>query len=153
MTTSTNRVRISQWDALLLESLRSLGWSNEELIRRVQQNELPTDGPSDFDYAELATGLASKEPEVFVSAVTDGYQIKYNTIRGINSWIAAAFGREPELSLEEGSEAVTSELTQAEYERLERVLSFGWGIQEVRPAIGNTAGLYRIVPAVQTTSM
>lgn len=52
---TTKRVRISQWDALLLESLRSLGWSQEELIRRVQQNELPTDGPSDFDYTELVT--------------------------------------------------------------------------------------------------
>ncbi|MBZ6370334.1 MAG: hypothetical protein LBE73_23290, partial [Enterobacter bugandensis] len=90
----------------MLESLRSLGWSPEELIRRVQQNELPTDGQ--FDYAELATGLAANEPEVFVSAVTDGYQIKYNTIRGIRTWIAVALGGEPELSLEEGSEAVTS---------------------------------------------
>ncbi|OAZ49046.1 hypothetical protein [Paenibacillus polymyxa] len=148
MTESTKRVRISQWDALMLESLRSLGWSHEELIHRVQQNELPTDGQ--FDYTELATGLASKEPEVFVNAVTDGYQIKYNTIRGIRSWIAVALGREPELSLEEGSEAVTSELTQAEYDRLEQVLSLGWVIQEARPAPGDTAGLYRIVPAVQT---
>ncbi|MGG1619132.1 hypothetical protein ACIFQM_12960 [Paenibacillus sp. NRS-1782] len=150
MTESTKRVRISQWDALMLESLRALGWSDEELIRRVQLNELPSDGQSDFDYAELATGLASKEPEIFASAVTDGYQIKYNTIRGIRSWIAAAFGREPDLSLVEGSEAVTSELTKAEYARLEQVLSFGWGIQEVQPATGDTAGLYRIVPAVQT---
>lgn len=148
MTESTKRVRISQWDALMLESLRSLGWSPEELIRRVQQNELPTDGQ--FDYAELATGLASKEPKVFVSAVTDGYQIKYNTIRGIRTWLAVALGREPELSLEEGSEAVTSKLTQAEYDRLEQVLSLGWVIQEVRPATGDTAGLYRIVPAAQT---
>ncbi|RGL29894.1 hypothetical protein DXC69_24065 [Paenibacillus polymyxa] len=148
MTESTKRVRISQWDALMLESLRALGWSPEELIRRVQQNELPTDGQ--FDYAELATGLAAKEPEVFVSAVTDGYQIKYNTIRGIRTWLAVALGREPVLSLEEGSEAVTSELTQAEYDRLEQVLSLGWVIQEVRPATGDTAGLYRIVPAAQT---
>ncbi|URJ60641.1 hypothetical protein [Paenibacillus polymyxa] len=150
MTESTKRVRISQWDALLLESLRSLGWPQEELIRRVQQNELPTNGPADFDYTELVTGLASQEPEVFTSAVVDGYQIKYNTIRGIRSWIAVAFGREPELSLEEGSEAVTSELTKAEYDRLERVLSLGWFIQEVHPAAGETSGLYRIVPASQT---
>ncbi|AIY09680.1 hypothetical protein ACT3XG_01320 [Paenibacillus polymyxa] len=150
MTESTKRVRISQWDALMLESLRSLGWSPEELIRRVQQNELPTDGQ--FDYAELATGLAANEPEVFVSAVTDGYQIKYNTIRGIRTWIAVALGGEPELSLEEGSEAITSELTQAEYDRLEQVLSLGWVIQEVRPATGDTAGLYRIVPAAQIKS-
>ncbi|MDN4089524.1 hypothetical protein [Paenibacillus polymyxa] len=148
MTESTKRVRISQWDALMLESLRSLGWSPEELIRRVQQNELPTDGQ--FDYAELATGLAANEPEVFVSAVTDGYQIKYNTIRGLRTWIAVALGREPELSLEEGNEAVTSELTQAEYDRLKQVLSLGWVIQEVRFATGDTTGLYRIVPATQT---
>ncbi|MGZ0039251.1 hypothetical protein [Paenibacillus ottowii] len=148
MTESTKRVRISQWDALMLESLRSLGWSHEELIRQVQQNELPTDGQ--FDYTELATGLASKEPEVFVSAVTDGYQIKYNTIRGIRTWIIVALGREPELSLEEGSEAVTSELTQAEYDRLQQVLSLGWVIQEIRPATSDAAGLYRIVPAAQT---
>ena len=115
----SEKVKLSQWDALMVEGLRRLGWSDDELIERVRKG---TDLPDDesvfqFDYAELAA-FAAKEPETFEAAVRDGYQIKYNTVRGIRSWIAVAFGLEPELELEAGREAVTAELTAAQKERL-----------------------------------
>ncbi|GIO15228.1 hypothetical protein J19TS2_47830 [Cohnella xylanilytica] len=139
----SEKVKLSQWDALLVEGLRRLGWSDDELIERVRKG---TDLPADesvfqFDYAELAA-FAAKEPETFEAAVRDGYQIKYNTVRGIRSWIAVAFGLEPELELEAGREAVTAELTAAQKERLAATLSFGWAIADVpgRP------GAYRIEP-------
>lgn len=43
MTETKNKVKLSQWDALLVESLRSLGWSDEELLRRVAEGDLPAD--------------------------------------------------------------------------------------------------------------
>ncbi|WP_311083676.1 hypothetical protein [Paenibacillus polymyxa] len=70
----------------------------------------------------------------------------------LSSILVGIVALEPGLSLEEGREAVTSELTKAEYDRLERVLSLGWFIQEVRPAAGDASGLYRIVPASQINS-
>ncbi|WNS41943.1 hypothetical protein [Paenibacillus sp. MMS20-IR301] len=145
MTDTKSKVKLSQWDALLVESLRSLGWSDEELLRRVASGELPADESEyQFDYGQLAV-LAGEQPELFKQAVTEGYQIKYNTIRGIRSWIAVAFGLEPKLELEEGQEAVEAELSESQLNRLADVLSFGWQINGEAPA-GGAAGTYRIEP-------
>lgn len=141
MTDTLNKVKLSQWDALLVESLRSLGWSDEELLRRVESGELPVDESEyEFDYAQL-TALAGEQPEQFRQAVTSGYQIKYNTIRGIRSWISVALGVQAELELAEGKEAVEVALAQDEKNRLEAVLSFGWQIVDA-----GSAGVYRIEP-------
>lgn len=136
----TNGVKLSQWDALMLESLRSLGWTNEELIRRVKTGELPADeSPFEFQYGELSA-FANANPDTFEAAVSQGYQIKYNTVRGIRSWILVRFGREPELLLEEGQEAVRASLSAEEKELLASVLSFGWAIRE------DGEGVYWIEP-------
>ncbi|MNC58504.1 hypothetical protein D3C75_1082370 [compost metagenome] len=82
---------------------------------------------------------------MFRQAVTQGYQIKYNTIRGIRSWIFVAFGKQAELELEEGKEAAEVTLTASEHERLEAVLSFGWRITG-GPSGTDGTGVYRIEP-------
>ncbi|QHT59118.1 hypothetical protein GXP70_03505 [Paenibacillus lycopersici] len=139
-----NQVKLSQWDALLLEGLRRLGWSDDEVLRRVKERDrLPADDSIyQFDYAQLAD-FAAANPETFESAVKHGYAIKYNTVRGIRSWINVAYAQEPELVLDEGSESVIAKLTPAEHERLLSVLSFGWNVREERPG---QAGVYRIEP-------
>lgn len=139
------KAKLSQWDALLLESLRSHGWSDEELLHRVAGGDLPADESKyEFDYGQLSA-FAGEQPELFRRAVLEGYQIKYNTIRGIRSWIDVALGIEAKLELEEGREAVEAELTEAEYSRLQAVLSFGWQMTSGSPADGNAA-TYRIEP-------
>lgn len=144
---ATNGVKLSQWDALLVESLRSMGWSNEELIARVRAGELPIDeSPFEFKY-EALTAFAEAEPETFEAAVKQGYQIKYNTVRGIHSWIRVALGLEPELLLETGAEAVRAALTGSEKERLASVLSYGWHIREADGQAANgERGVYLIEP-------
>ncbi|MEK4848645.1 hypothetical protein NST04_01970 [Paenibacillus sp. FSL H7-0756] len=145
MTMPTSKVKLSQWDALLLESLRALSGSDEELLRRVSEGDLPADESKyEFDYGQLSV-LAEEQPEGFRQAVLEGYQIKYNTIRGIRSWIEVALGIEARLELEEGQEAVEVELTEAERGRLEDVLSYGWAVTGVPAGDGNT-GTYRIEP-------
>lgn len=99
MSENLNRVKLSQWDALLVESLRALGWSNEDILRKVAEGDLPVDESEyEFDYKQLAT-LQAEQPELFEQAVKTGYQIKYNTIRGIRSWIWVALGKEENWSL------------------------------------------------------
>jgi hypothetical protein len=139
-----DKVKLSQWDALLLEGLRRLGWSDDEVIRRVKErDELPADDSIyEFDYGQLAE-FAAANPETFEAAVRGGYGIKYNTVRGIRSWINVAYAQEPELVLEAGNEAVVASLTPAEHERLLSVLSFGWAVREENPG---DAGSYRIEP-------
>ncbi|WP_340020897.1 hypothetical protein MHI24_17955 [Paenibacillus sp. FSL K6-1096] len=145
MTETKSKVKLSQWDALLLESLRSQGWSDQELLHRVTGEDLPVDESKyEFDYGQLAA-LANEQPELFRRAVLDGYQIKYNTIRGIRSWIDVALNIEARLELEEGHEAVEAELTEAEYSRLQGVLSYGWQITGGSAADGS-ARVYTIEP-------
>ncbi|QNK56773.1 hypothetical protein [Paenibacillus sp. PAMC21692] len=148
--TQPTATKLSQWDALQLESLKSLGWSNEELISRVNSGDLPKDDSKfQFDYAGLRT-VASEEPDTLKAAVESGYQIKYNTIRGIHSWILVALKQDAELILDPGSEAVAASLTAAEAASLAGVLSFGWALTAVDDA--GTAGAdgrtaYRVSPA------
>lgn len=148
MTTSSesNRVKLSQWDALILESLKAQGWSDDELLRRVQAGELPVDDSKfQFDYNRL-TELAAEEPETFEQAVRSGYQIKYNTLRGISSWIQVALGHEPELQLEPGREAVLASLTAEEHQRLQAVLSYGWVVRGEAAASPEAKAAYVVEP-------
>lgn len=132
--------KLSQWDALLLESVKSLGWPNDEIIRRVRSGDLPKDESRfQFDYANLIA-FAREHGDEFADAVANGYRIKYNTIRGIQSWIAVALRREAELSLEPGREAVVVSLASEEARRVEAVLSYGWTLTP------DGAERYRIVP-------
>ncbi|MRN56583.1 hypothetical protein [Paenibacillus monticola] len=146
MLETLNRVKLSQRDALLLESLRGLGWSDEEMLLRVTEGDLPVDESKyHFDYKRL-TALQAEKPEEFEQAVHEGYQIKYNTIRGIRSWISIALGKEAALELEEGKEAAEAALTIAEKNRLEAALSFGWQIHGGSQTATGATEVYRIEP-------
>ncbi|MEO3944077.1 hypothetical protein [Gorillibacterium sp. CAU 1737] len=63
----------------------------------------------------------------------EGYQIKYNTIGGIRSWIEVALDREALLELAEGKQAVEVRLIEEEKAKLEGVLSHGWHIASATP--------------------
>lgn len=141
-------VKLSQWDALSLESLKMLGWSGEELITRVHAGNLPKDESKfAFDYTAL-TAFAAEHQDIFAKAVHEGYQIKYNTIRGIHSWILIALKHEAELVLEPGSEAVIASLSEEEAKRLESVLSFGWRLNRQYNIRSAASGkdIYRVAP-------
>ncbi|MGO4547387.1 hypothetical protein AB4Z29_21625 [Paenibacillus sp. 2TAB23] len=138
---------LSQWDALMLESLKAHGWANEELINRVHTGDLPADNSKfQFDYTGLIA-FAAENASSFEQAVKQGYHIKYNTIRGIHSWILVALGQEAELLLEPGHEAVVAALSESEAQQLTSVLSFGWQLVLLSDAqaSGGKAS-YRIEP-------
>lgn len=149
MSEKSYEVKLSQRDALLVESLRSLGWSNEDIVHRVTEGDLPVDESEyHFDYKQLAI-LQAEQPELFEQAVKSGYRIKYNTLRGIRSWIRIALAKEADLDLEEGKEAVEAPLTGAEKERLQSVLSFGWRIESETKATDGDLVVCRIAPIVR----
>ncbi|WP_058303430.1 hypothetical protein [Gorillibacterium timonense] len=130
---SNETVKLSQWDALLVESLRGKGLSDDELLDRVKTGALPKDESRfEFDYHRL-TELQAENPDVFEQAVKKGYQIKFNTIGGIRSWIEVALDKEALLELGKGKEAVEVRLTAGERALLESVLSYGWQIAEATP--------------------
>jgi len=123
---SQSKVKISQMNALMLEALRKRGYSNEEMIEAAQHNSFPADDSMyEFNFNELHDFYMEDE-SYFKQSLTEGYQMKFNTIRGIRSWIHIVFQQEPRLVLEEGQEAVHATLTKQQVEQLESVLSFGW---------------------------
>jgi len=141
------QVRLSQWDAIVLESVRALGLDGEELLKRAALGDLPQpDGSAVSDFAPLLT-LQAEQPDVLRQAVLQGYRIKYNTLGGIHTWIRVVFGRESEVEREEGIEGVGVELTPEERDRLAPVLSVGWTLEKQEgQASESGAGLYRVVP-------
>ncbi|UKS27027.1 hypothetical protein LOZ80_37135 [Paenibacillus sp. HWE-109] len=142
-------IKLSQWDALILESLNPQGWHADELLQRVHAGNLPVDDSKfKFDYTRL-TELADSDPAAFEQAVRHGYQIKFNTLRGIASWILLAYGQEPELQLEPGHEAVIASLTAQEHSRLNAVLSYGWVVRGEQPASAEARSTYVIEPLVR----
>lgn len=144
-----SQTKLSQWDALQLESLKALGWSNEQIIERVRGGDLPKDDSKfQFDYAGLRA-VAADEPDTLKSALEDGYQIKYNTIRGIHSWILVALKQDAELILEPGAEAVVASLTESEASSLANVLSFGWEVSSdagAKATDADSRSAYRVAP-------
>lgn len=144
---TTERVRLSQWDAIVLESVRALGLDGEELLSRAAEGNLPpADGSVITDFAPLLA-LHREQPEVLEQAVKQGYRIKYNTLGGIHTWIKIVFGRESEVERSEGIEGVAVDLTAAERDRLAPVLSIGWTIEpQSSPGEAGQALPYRIVP-------
>lgn len=152
---SQAKAKLSQWDALMLESVKALGWSKDELIQKVLTGNLPQDESKfHFDYTLLTT-FAKENEELFKSAVQEGYQIKYNTIRGIHSWILVALKQEGVLSLEAGEEAVTATLTDSEAELLSSILSFGWALAptlaEEGQALPEGKKVYQVKPAASAS--
>lgn len=125
----TTKVKLSQWDAFQLESLRAHGLTNEEIILRIKSGDLPADDSKfKFDYADLRTFAEQSEAE-FVSAVQEGYTIKYNTIYGLQNWLLVAFQVAADVNIEPGQEEVKAQLTTEQYEKLAAVLSPGWKIE------------------------
>ncbi|WP_202914620.1 hypothetical protein [Paenibacillus antri] len=124
---------LPQWHALLLESLKRYGWSNEELLRKIQEGDLPKDESKfQFDYADLIA-YAREHADTLEQAVRRGYRVKYNTLRGIHSWIAVALRRDAELVLEPGAEAVVVPLSAEETRRVVSMLSTGWKLSVADP--------------------
>lgn len=144
---SVERVRLSQWDAIVLESVRALGLDGEELLNRTASGDLPSaEGAVVSDFGPLLT-LREEQPEVLRQAVEQGYRIKYNTLGGIHTWIRVVFGRESEVERGEGIEGVSVELTAEERERIAPVLSIGWTIRKQEADVSEVGTeSYRIVP-------
>ncbi|RAU97918.1 hypothetical protein [Paenibacillus sp. YN15] len=137
-------VRLSQWDALLLESLKGYGWSADELLRRVREGDVPEDTSKfKFNYQNLLD-TAAADFDTVEAAVRQGYRIKFNTLRGLSNWILLALKAEPEVVAEPGQEAILVTLTAEQHSRLLSVISYGWTVTETGAA--ESGSHYRIEP-------
>ena len=73
--------KISLMDAYMLETLRSKGVTNQELLESKDSNAWNEFHPS-FDFNDLLD-LMEKDPAAFQTIVEDGYQVKFVTLNGL----------------------------------------------------------------------
>lgn len=123
---SKDLVKLSQMNALMLEALRQRGFSDEQIINDALARNLPLDDSEfEFDFNELSE-YVTQELSTVQSALHQGYQMKYNTIRGIRCWIVIVFGQEPKLVFDPGQEAVYATLNKQQQQQLQKAISHGW---------------------------
>ncbi len=97
-------VRISQKSAILIERARQFGYSDGMLLSVVITGDiqkLSRAEDEDYQYNDFLS-YAQEYGEDLITAVTSGYQIKFNTINGLKVWLADKVGVKPELDYQVG---------------------------------------------------
>ncbi|MEW9674603.1 hypothetical protein ABRT01_00180 [Lentibacillus sp. L22] len=91
----TERNKITQMDAFLIETIRANGISNQELLEKVKQgnvSEWKNFNPH-FDFTRLVD-LYQQDTEALSCILNDGYTLKFVTIKGIQRLLRLKFGME-----------------------------------------------------------
>mgnify|MGYP001188944715 FL=1 len=143
------KAKFSQQHALLIESLRGRGWSDDELLGIAGRGELPKDdGVLELDYEELRA-FAAQEPDTYAAAVREGYRMKFNTLGGLRCWLYLAFGEEPHLDRRPGLEGISAILTEPQLTKLREALAVGWQVAQVGESLFDGKATYRIEPVAR----
>ncbi|WP_213421698.1 hypothetical protein [Bhargavaea massiliensis] len=120
--------KLTLMEAYMVESLRSKGVSNEEIITLVEKENagrLKELEPR-FNYSELVKA-ARKDLAVFRSALFDGYEVKFVTFNGLKNLLRMRFGKEEERDyslMETGIQGLR--LSPQDLEQFNDMLSSNW---------------------------
>jgi len=125
--------KISLMDAYLIETLRSNGMSNEEIVSEVAAGNVESlqKFHDRFDFNELFT-LANKDLEKFKRILDRGYQIKFVTFNGLKNLLQIRFGKEQERDYvlqEKGIKKLV--LDQEQLKSVKQMLSKNWILEEM----------------------
>ena len=120
--------KLSLMEAYMVESLRSKGMSNEEIITLVEQEnaERLKELEPRFDYSELVKA-AREDLATFRSALFDGYEVKFVTFNGLKNLLRMRFGKEEERDyslMETGIRGLR--LSPQDLQQLNKMLSSNW---------------------------
>lgn len=128
-----NTILISQKSAILLERLRSLGCSAEQLVNWIEQNntkEFQKFNNDDYTF-DTFLSYAKEHSEDIIGAIQKGYQISFNTMGGLRYWIEHTFGLKEDVDYiaEEGRKLGLC-LTSQQIEKLRLSLAHNWVVVE-----------------------
>ncbi|MGG0670315.1 hypothetical protein ABE073_17520 [Lederbergia citrisecunda] len=128
---TTNKVTLME--AYMIETLRSNGISNEELLTQLEQGDSSSwvrINPN-YSYGDLIS-LYQQDKNAFTSILTEGYQVKFITIRGLQGLLELKFkktaGKDYTLT-DEGMKQL--KVDEGELETLKQFLSQNWTITEL----------------------
>lgn len=121
--------KISLMEAYLIETLRSNGVSNQELIE--QQNvEDWNQYHESFDF-QLLIQLKERDPIAFQKVIEDGYQVKFVTFNGLKNLLKMKFNRVENIDYQSMEKGIYNlRLNDIELKQIKNLLSKNWVVHE-----------------------
>ena len=127
---------ISLMDAYLIETLRSNGVSNEEILAGIEASnvEVWQELHKHFDFQELVK-FANEDMERFQAILSQGYRVKFVTFNGLKNLLRLRFGKEQDKDYELKEKGISNlVLDQEQLMRVKQMLSENWVIEETTNA-------------------
>lgn len=93
-----NKTKLSQSTAILLERARRFDISDLVILEAVRSGDAAQLRKAEaqyYDYDEFLE-YATQSGEDIIQAVTDGYQMKFNTPGGVQGWLGEKWGLNPD---------------------------------------------------------
>ncbi|MFD2760275.1 hypothetical protein [Lentibacillus juripiscarius] len=124
--------KISLMEAYMIETLRSNGISDDELLTQINRKDISPwkDLSTQFDFSELIK-LSEQDEEAFKSIIMDGYKIKFVTFKGLQNLLKLKFNmiQEKDYTLtDKGLTGLT--MNDEQLNMLRQMLSSNWSIDE-----------------------
>lgn len=120
--------KITLMDAYMIETLRSSGISNQEILAQIKQGNVDVwqDLHEHFDFNELLK-LAEQDIEKFQSILLDGYNVKYLTFKGLQNLIKFRFGKEQDKDYQLTETSIENlNLNKDQAQTLKQMISQNW---------------------------
>ena len=118
--------------AYMIETLRSNGVSNEELLIQIKQKDISPweELKSPFDFDELVK-LYDQNQNTFNSIILDGYTVKFVTMRGLQTLLKLRFDKMSERDYQLTNKGITRlRMEEHQLTTLKQMLSRNWIISE-----------------------
>jgi len=125
--------KITLMDAYLIETLRSNGVSNDELLNQIRQQDIsPWEKVKpNFDFTGLIN-LYEQDPKAFASILSDGYTVKFITMNGLKNLLKMKFDKIEERDFQLTDNGVSHlKVDEVIYPALKQMLSKNWIIHEL----------------------
>ena len=132
---------ITLMDAYMIETLRSNGISDSELLTQLELKDLSflEKLKSNFDFNELLK-LYEQDPSNFKSILTDGYTVKFITMKGLQNLLKMKFDKINERDYQLVDNLISYlTIEEAAYPALKQILSKNWVIQELSEQDGDSS--------------
>lgn len=127
--------RISLPTAYMIETLRSNGISDEQILHQIKERDVtPWDRlHSNFDFTNLVE-LADQDGINFESIIQDGYTVKFITIRGLQTLLQLKFDKIVDRDYQVTETGISGlQLEESDFTVLKQLLSRNCKIQETLP--------------------